>query len=202
MWVPHTNSQRSLTPLDDEGDDGDGESGDGESGDGASDVKGESQNDERDDESAEAEPENVDKQDESNAKSARKELAKEFAKKIKNLRNSKPGKRKPSQKRKASESSANTKGKSKPARKRKAPESSTNTIVKSPRKSPGRAKSPIAFKVGSRVMGKWKGPDCAGDWYEGVVKSLNKRNQTVHVVYDDGDSDPKLSWANMTVIEM
>ena len=59
------------------------------------------------------------------------------------------------------------------------------------------------FKKGSRVMGMWKGPDCKGDWYEGVVKSVNKRKKTAYVVYDDGDGDcdRALKWVNMRVIE-
>ena len=57
------------------------------------------------------------------------------------------------------------------------------------------------FKPGSKVCGRWKGPSCEGEWYDGVVKSIDMQNQTVHVVYVDGDEDTDLKWCNMRVLE-
>ena len=60
--------------------------------------------------------------------------------------------------------------------------------------------SPLTFQVGSRISGMWKGPECRGDWYDGVVKKINTKKQTAHVVYDDGDEDTTLEWADMRIL--
>ena len=57
------------------------------------------------------------------------------------------------------------------------------------------------FKVGSTISGQWKGPQCKGDWYEGVIKSINKTKKTVHVKYNDGDVDKHLPWSKMRVVK-
>ena len=57
------------------------------------------------------------------------------------------------------------------------------------------------IKVGSKVMGKWCGNQFKGDWYEGVVKSINTVKKTVHVVYTDGDHDKELEWSNLRIID-
>ena len=53
------------------------------------------------------------------------------------------------------------------------------------------------FKVGARATGKWKGPECKGDWFEGVIVSIDEINKTVHIQYDDGDEDEDLAWSNL-----
>ena len=60
--------------------------------------------------------------------------------------------------------------------------------------------SPLTFQVGSRISGMWKGPECRGDWYDGVVKKINTKKQTAHVVYDDGDEDTALEWSDMRIL--
>ena len=57
-----------------------------------------------------------------------------------------------------------------------------------------------SFQVGSKVSGRWKGPDCEGDWYDGVVKSINDKEQTAHVLYNDGDEDPTLAWSHIRIL--
>jgi len=50
-------------------------------------------------------------------------------------------------------------------------------------------------------MGAWKGPDNKGEWYEGVVKSINDDKETAHVHYDDGDSDEDLKWSDIRFLD-
>ena len=57
-----------------------------------------------------------------------------------------------------------------------------------------------SFDVGAKVMGCWKGPSCKGDWYEGVVHSIDDNAQTAHVVYKDGDFDKTLKWSDMRLL--
>ena len=144
-------------------------------------------------------------------------MAKDFAKRMKDLRESrkkKNGKRKkkptvqkgkPTKKRRTSSRTRtqrnppakNTEDDSPPAKKK----------ARTPPRSPSRwrdrkiIESPT-FKVGSRISGAWKGPECKGDWYDGVVKAMDRSKKTCHVVYDDGDSDHELSWNNMRVLEV
>ena len=49
-------------------------------------------------------------------------------------------------------------------------------------------------------MGSWKGPESKGDWFEGVVKSIDDDNETAHVVYDDGDYDENLKWSDIRLL--
>ena len=128
----------------------------------------------------------------------RKKLAKKFAERMKSLRSSRkkiPAKSGSSSKRKRTSRRTTTE---------KTKESSTTINQESPSKSSWKQREMETcptFKKGSRVMGMWTGPECTGDWYEGVVKSINKRKKTAHVVYDDGDSDKVLEWTNMRVID-
>ena len=72
-----------------------------------------------------------------------------------------------------------------------------------PTESPSRWKDrPMiaSFKVGSKVSGMWKGPACKGDWYDGKVLSINDKDQTAHVMYNDGDQDTDLPWSNMRLL--
>ena len=55
------------------------------------------------------------------------------------------------------------------------------------------------FKPGDTVTGQWNGPTNKGEWYTGVVKSIDLDNETVHIVYKDGDQDENLSWAQMRI---
>ena len=50
------------------------------------------------------------------------------------------------------------------------------------------------MKVGDKVTGQWQGEQNRGDWYAGTVQSIDTVNETIHIVYDDGDEDPVLSW--------
>ena len=128
----------------------------------------------------------------------RKKLAKKFAERMKSLRSSRkkiPAKSGSSSKRKRTSRRTTTE---------KTKESSTTINQESASKSSWKQREMETcptFKKGSRVMGMWTGPECTGDWYEGVVKSINKRKKTAHVVYDDGDSDKVLEWTNMRVID-
>ena len=127
-------------------------------------------------------------------------MAKKFAERIKSLRSSRKkipaksgGSSRPSKRKRASRRTTTEKPK----------ESSTANNQDSPSKTSWKQREMETcptFKKGSRVMGMWTGPECTGDWYEGVVKSINKRKKTAHVVYDDGDSDKVLEWTNMRVI--
>ena len=64
-----------------------------------------------------------------------------------------------------------------------------------------------ALKVGMRVQGHWldDGSDCdsdrEGDWYDGVVHAIDYVKRTVHIKYDDGDSDDSVSWDNTRILE-
>ena len=44
------------------------------------------------------------------------------------------------------------------------------------------------------MSGKWSGKINTGDWYDGVIVSIDNKTQTVFVKYDDGDHDKSLSW--------
>ena len=58
----------------------------------------------------------------------------------------------------------------------------------------------LAIGKGSRVTGKWKGPECKGDWYDGTVVTLCKEDETAHVKYDDGTEDENLKWTDLRLI--
>ena len=64
-----------------------------------------------------------------------------------------------------------------------------------------------AIKVGMRVQGLWldDGSDCdsdrEGDWYDGVVHAIDYAKRTVHIKYDDGDSDDSVSWDHTRILE-
>lgn len=157
--------------------------------------------------------------DENNAEgkstNRRKELAKKFADRMKSLRSSR--KKPPAKSGSSNKPSASTKNfpaKSGSSNKRKrtsrrtanrqTKESSTTCDQESPSKSSWKQREIVTsptFKKGSRVMGMWKGPECTGDWYEGVVKSINKRKKTAHIVFDDGDCDNALEWTNLRVLD-
>ena len=87
-----------------------------------------------------------------------------------------------------------------PAKKRKETAKNEENAAASPPDASDKDASPLTFQVGSRVSGMWQGPECFGDWYDGVVKKINTKKQIAHVLYDDGDEDPALAWANMRVL--
>ena len=57
------------------------------------------------------------------------------------------------------------------------------------------------WKKGTRIMGRWKGPDYEGEWYEGQIVSVNSRTRMAHVRYDDGCVDFKLKWSHMWLLD-
>ena len=56
-----------------------------------------------------------------------------------------------------------------------------------------------------RVMGKWYGENASdeghGLWYEGTVAAVDYKGKTIHIKYDDGDEDTKLSWSDVSIID-
>ena len=153
-------------------------------------------------------------------KTERKELAEEFTKKMDSLRKKRLAKRKRD---KATPTKDQPDSKQKTLAKRKRdnatptkdqPDSKKKTVNEDEDTQPAKdteRKSPkwkdrkinysSNFKKGSTISGQWKGPEFKGDWYEGTIVSIDAKNQTVHVRYNDGDSDRKLKWSNMRVIK-
>ena len=62
-------------------------------------------------------------------------------------------------------------------------------------------RSAPTFKKGTRVMGQWKGPEYKDEWYEGVIQSVHSRKRTASVLYDDGCVDDNLKWTQMRIID-
>ena len=58
-----------------------------------------------------------------------------------------------------------------------------------------------ALEVGMRVSGQWTDEQGKGDWYEGVVESIDFTNRTVFIKYDDGDTDDAVPWENTRIID-
>jgi len=60
---------------------------------------------------------------------------------------------------------------------------------------------PLPMKVGDTVSGQWREDDGnMGEWYPGRIESINTVNQTIHIVFDDGDQDTALPWGNVILI--
>ena len=56
------------------------------------------------------------------------------------------------------------------------------------------------FKVGARVSGQWLGEDeNHGEWFPGVIRGINWRKKTIHIVFDDDDEDDCLPWDNVMI---
>ena len=51
-----------------------------------------------------------------------------------------------------------------------------------------------------RVSGHWADEEGNGDWYDGVVESIDYAHRTVFVKYDDGDTDDAVPWENTRII--
>ena len=52
------------------------------------------------------------------------------------------------------------------------------------------------LQVGMRVQGKWD-----DDYYDGVVVSIDYQNRTVHIKYDDGDTDDAVPWDDTRILD-
>ena len=51
------------------------------------------------------------------------------------------------------------------------------------------------------MSGQWSGDDeFKGEWYEGVIKSIDEVNEKIHIKYDDGDEDYELSWSKVMIL--
>ena len=81
------------------------------------------------------------------------------------------------------------------------PKKKTKPSVDDSKRSPNRWKVRPALNVGCKISGKWNqdGPN-KGDWYDGVVKSINVTEKTLHVVFNDGDEDNELSWSDVRIL--
>ena len=45
------------------------------------------------------------------------------------------------------------------------------------------------------VCGFWPDDEGeGGEWYEGIVQSIDYENRTVHILYKDGDIDDSVPW--------
>ena len=65
-----------------------------------------------------------------------------------------------------------------------------------------KASEPPALKAGMKVNARWNENDeMHGRWFDGVIKSVNKKKKTVHVVFDDGDEDTDLIYAHVSVLD-
>ena len=56
------------------------------------------------------------------------------------------------------------------------------------------------LKPGMKVQGKWKGDENHGEWFDGVVVSVNNKKKTCHIRYDDGDNDKFVSFHDVSII--
>ena len=66
-----------------------------------------------------------------------------------------------------------------------------------------RNKADCLFTVGMRVYGLWSVGETGegGEWYEGVVVSCDYVHRTVHIKYDDGDTDDAVPWYNAHILD-
>ena len=64
----------------------------------------------------------------------------------------------------------------------------------------GAPPSPPPLEAGVRVCARWNesGPN-QGRWFDGVIKSVDKKNKTAHVVFDDGDEDTELVYDHISI---
>ena len=56
------------------------------------------------------------------------------------------------------------------------------------------------LKPDMKVQGKWKGTENYGEWFDGVVVSVNNKKKTCHIRYDDGDNDKAVSFNDISII--
>ena len=64
----------------------------------------------------------------------------------------------------------------------------------------GAPPSPPPLEVGLRVCARWNESGAnQGRWFDGVIKSVDKKNKTAHVVFDDGDEDTELVYDHISI---
>ena len=56
------------------------------------------------------------------------------------------------------------------------------------------------LRPGMKVQGKWQGKENYGEWFDGVVISVDSKKKTIHIKYNDGDEDKSLSWYDVSII--
>ena len=83
-------------------------------------------------------------------------------------------------------------GKTKKSSKKKAPKKKAKQTATNDRGE--------VLKPGMKVQGKWKGEENFGEWFDGVVVSVNNKKKTIHIQYDDGDDDKVLSFNDVSII--
>ena len=54
-----------------------------------------------------------------------------------------------------------------------------------------------------KVAGKWDDDDGTTSWYDDhIISTIDyEENTTVHVKYDDGDTDDTVSWDNVRILD-
>ena len=132
-------------------------------------------------------------------------LAEKFKKKMQEIRESRqPAKKK---KRKAP---AKKKVTRRSSTRRRLNQQSDDDVVETTKKKKNKPsvvetakkKNSPGLKVGSKISGKWNQDDKhKGEWYDGVVKSINTSKKTVHIVFDDGDEDDELKWTDLRILD-
>ena len=96
-----------------------------------------------------------------------------------------------------------SKSKSK-SRKTTAKSKSKSTVKKKQTKaSKKHADEDCDLHVGTRVLGFWPKDDDSedGEWFEGVVQSVDYVERTVDILYDDGDRDDSVPWDNARILD-
>ena len=58
-----------------------------------------------------------------------------------------------------------------------------------------------SLRVGMKVSGKWDDGEGEGDWYDGVVQSIDYVERTVHILYEDGDRDDAVPWKFTRILD-
>lgn len=213
----------------DDSDESDGDTGgDTGDGDGDGDDRGEGTDDLGEDTDDEKKNGNKKNNGNKNGANRRKTLAKKFVQKMDALRESRikvkktksvskkksPAKKKPAPnkvtaKKQAVANNKRTRANNKRTRGRQSDGDVNNTPSKKNKNLVGES-SPTRWKerpilgqlrVGGKISGQWNQDDeHKGEWYDGIVKSINKANETVHVVYDDGDEDDELKWTDLRIL--
>ena len=65
-----------------------------------------------------------------------------------------------------------------------------------------KAKASTSLKVGMKVSAPWngKGPE-KGNWFDGVIVSLDYDNRTAHIHFEDGDVDDAVPWTQCSMLD-
>ena len=66
-----------------------------------------------------------------------------------------------------------------------------------------RNKADCLFKIGQNVSGYWPADNTGdgGGWFDGTVVSLDYVHRTVHIRYEDGDSDSAVPWHKARILD-